>query len=834
MNHDNLRRLLFGVLTLILLLVVGGAMAQSDEAQLRFVHAIPGAAAVDIYTDGQLTISGLDFGQASNFVNVPAATHQITVTQTGATTPLWEQAVTPGAGSALTLVAATTNPLQFSVYEDNLDPLRLGQARLTAIHAIDGGPAVDLVLTDGRVVIPDLEFNQPAGTLDVPAFLYDLVLVPSGEGVDKALTDPITSALASGTSYTLLIYGTSNSPQALWLTAPTSAEADSGFVRLVNGVEAWPAVDVYLNDTLVAPSLEFGGDTAQYIALPAGDYNVSLHSAGTDEAIAGADVSVESGSRVTAVALGSGDTVNLQVFQDAVNSVNETESVFRIINGISDDATISLQLADGTVLVDNVAAGESSDAIVEPSTEGVKAVVTSGDTTSEFDLIDRLYGGVYYSALAVGGDNLQVMLLSPVSLAQGVASAPGATSIAAEPPQAATEEPTEVAQETSSEVVQSTSSEVVQAPTQQSEVVPAVATPALSAPAGPTARVILDPGANLQLREYPRSDARSLGLAPSGTVLLVNGRAGEPALPEGATPDPNATPFVDPATLLSEDEDLAPENTWLNVTFNTPDGGAIDAWINSLYIDLRDEDGQRMRLADLPTVPENQPGEARNTDITPPPVRQNRVTVRVFNLDTGVNLNIRRTQGTSGEVLERVGNGTVMDFLGISESNDWVFVSYAPPTGGTVTGWVNATYVELLYNDQPITLDEIEARNLLVITPDDERGEVRGEVEGVLLPTVDPLKDAIVAEVTIDPGANLHLRRTPDSNGESLALIPSATLLIVTGRTEQSDWLRVEFEGQEGWIASAYVRLTFNGTPFELANVPLVETAPQATATPAA
>jgi SH3-like domain-containing protein len=343
-------------------------------------------------------------------------------------------------------------------------------------------------------------------------------------------------------------------------------------------------------------------------------------------------------------------------------------------------------------------------------------------------------------------------------------------------------------------------------------------------PAGPTARIILDPGANLQLREYPSSQARSLGLAPSGTVLLVNGRAGAPTLPEGATPDPNATAFIDLATLVPEDSDLVPEETWLNVTYSTPDGGAIDAWVNSLYLDLRNPRGERMRLADLPTVPENQPGETRSTDITPPPIPEDRVVARVFNLDPGVNLNIRRTAATGGEVLERVQNGTLMEFLGLKESGDWVFVRYSPAGGGSVTGWVNAIYVELLFNDNLITLDELEARELLVITPDDERGEISGDIGALVQPTVNPLRDAVVAEVTIDPGANLHLRRTPDSNAESLALIPSSTLLLVTGRTGESNWLQVEFEDVQGWVSSAYVRLTFNGAPFELMNVPALTT----------
>src|SRR5690348_15192877 len=81
-------------------------MAQAGNAMLRFVHTIPGANAIDVYTDGQLTISGLSFGTASTYVNVPAGDHQLKVTATGSTNSLWEQSVNAADGSATTLVAA--------------------------------------------------------------------------------------------------------------------------------------------------------------------------------------------------------------------------------------------------------------------------------------------------------------------------------------------------------------------------------------------------------------------------------------------------------------------------------------------------------------------------------------------------------------------------------------------------------------------------------------------------------------------------------------------------------------------------------------------------------
>ncbi|MCS7071181.1 MAG: SH3 domain-containing protein, partial [Anaerolinea sp.] len=351
-------------------------------------------------------------------------------------------------------------------------------------------------------------------------------------------------------------------------------------------------------------------------------------------------------------------------------------------------------------------------------------------------------------------------------------------------------------------------------------------TPPLPAPTPrpilPSARVQLDPGANLQLRQYPSSSALSLGLAPSGAILNVLGRQGEPLPPIGATPDPLATPFVDPASLLQPNQDLDPAVTWLFVEYPTPDGGLIEAWINALYVAVSSPQGTRQRLADLPTIPANRPGEAVNTAIQPPAGRQDVVNVTIINLDPGVNLNIRRTIGVDGEALARVPVGTRTLFRGISANGQWVFIRYTGPDGAQVDGWISATYAQFELNGRVTTVEELVERNLLTVVPDDTRG---GTTSGPLVPavpTVNPLRDAVVAEVVLDPGANLHLRRRANRDSESLALIPAGTQVIVNGRNEIGDWLQVTFEGIDGWVSTQYVFVTRNGRRVDIQTLPVV------------
>ncbi|MFN8448868.1 MAG: hypothetical protein U0521_09815 [Anaerolineae bacterium] len=173
---------------------------------------------------------------------------------------------------------------------------------------------------------------------------------------------------------------------------------------------------------------------------------------------------------------------------------------------------------------------------------------------------------------------------------------------------------------------------------------------------------------------------RLLGLAPSGAVLNVNGRAGEPVPQVGttATPvPPDATPFVDPVTLLQEGEDLDPALTWLNVTYDTPDGGTITACERAVP-GVRDSQGRAQALRDLPTVPSNQAG--RRT--IPPSSRRRHARSSRWRLpptSIRVRVHLRRVPSVEGDPLALVPAGTQMELLGVNEDRDWVFVRYTAP-----------------------------------------------------------------------------------------------------------------------------------------------------------
>ena len=487
----------------------------------------------------------------------------------------------------------------------------------------------------------------------------------------------------------------------------------------------------------------------------------------------------------------------------------------------------------------DLAFGEAGEpASVAPSAQTIDFTLSIDGQSATLNIDEQqLYGGVYYNVIAVDGSTFSppTLIFAPTGLAQGAASAPGADSISvvmADTGDTSADASNSDAQ--TSEVVQPTAAppptEPPATPVPATEAPPAVA--AVETPEGPTARILLDADANLQLRECVGSQARSLGLAPSSLgrpdvqPLEVIGREGAPEEIEGlqCVYADASEEFVDPATLLAdEDEDLVPENTWLYVVYNPPEGGEVRAWVNALYLEVRDPDGDLTRLADIPVFPRNRVGEVAGSDMTPPPIPENVVSVRVVGLNQGVALKIRRTPVTTGEVLGDIFTGNAAEFVALGESGDWAFVRFFPADGGAIEGWVSTQYIVYEYRGDSIDLEEMEERELLDTVPEAEfcdgsilcgsRSANAPDASHAAAPSVRDTRNAYIAEVALDAGANLILRGCPDRNSTNVTLeglgldgIPSGTPVIIEGRNADGDWLYLQdFEGIQGWVSTQFV-----------------------------
>ena len=911
------------VFSVLLMAVAPAAAAQdADTALVRFVHGVMDAPAVDILVDGQLTAAQVSFTDYTDYIRLAGGDHTVAV-QAG------EQAVVEAAlsvvpGQALTvIVTGTAAAPEVLTFEDDLSPLVLGNTRVNAIHAAPGAGSVDVVLPDGSPVLQDLEYGNSSGGIDIPANVYPLAVVPTGAAIDQALVPPTDFALQAGILYRIAVVG---GPTAIVMQSPALPAEDSVLVRVIHAIDGAPAVDVFAGDTLLIPGLE-ARDVTRHVALPLGMYDLSVRTAGEENVAAIADISLDlsspdlAGQARTVAAVDRGDSLGLEVFADPIEMLDPGTARINVINAVPGaDLTVALNDTDSAVpqaatFTTELPAGTYSAAIAPAK----GAPVT----------LDAAFnGGMLYTLLVTGMADAPMIVPGLTALNPQPGSVAGTPAVVEPAP-----EPTVVPEVT----------EEAPAPTEVPAATEAPAPTAAPQAVAPTSGIIglvynLNPGANLQLREYPRADARSLGLVQVGTVLSVLGRAGEPDFVN--LPD------------LAPNQDLDPIDTWLSVEFTGADGSAITAWTVAQFVQVT-EDGQPVRLADLEPLRSDVAGSASGAAApaaTAAPVDAEFFSV-VYNLNPDATLNIRRTPDTLGEVLAAVPAGTVLEPSLILEDYSWVFVTFRPAEGGEVTGWVSSEYLQFVFRGNAYFItserfEELLQRSLIAIGEGTERGslsgvtgaaataspsnaqffglvynlnpdanlnlrrtpdtlaevlaqlppgtviepvsilddyswsfvifrpETGGEISGWVstefiqfvfrgqnyFPVPDKIEELLqrslisfeeptrrgeisadaaaagtdgpdlsafrnqyVGTTVIDPGSNLHLRRTPNAASESLALIPSGANFLVMGRTSDAEWLQVEYDNADGWVASAYVDLSMNGRRVLLEDVPPIQ-----------
>ncbi len=799
------QRVLFTLALLTIVILAGIApvataapLAQATQSALvRLVHGIPEAPAVDVLIDGQAAAAGLAFTQATDYLHLAAGDHPIVVQAGGATLVETTLTVTPGQALTIAVVGTASAP-EIQIFEDDLSPLVTGNVRLNAIHAAQGVGDVDVVLPDGSPVLQALTYGSSSGGIDIPANTYPLAVVPSGQPVDQALIRPADYALRAGNLYRFMVVG---GPTLILLEAPVLPAGDSVVVRVAHAIEGAPAVDVLANDVLLIPGLK-AGEMTHHIALPLGRYVFTVRTAGEQNvaAIASLDVDLMSadlaGQGRTIAVLDRGDSIGLEAYVDPVEELDPATARLNVINAVSSAAV------DGT-LADNAFNVPANTVFNTSAPAGAYALTLALEGGSALS-IDALYdGGTLYTVLIAGTAETPYVLYGSTALNRQPGSVAGFT------PQAVVEQPQPTAQPTEAAVAEA----VEPTPTPTVTVAEPVAPlPAAAAPTEGTIGLVynLNPGANLQLREYPRADARSLGLVAGGTVLRVLGRAGEPDYP--------ALPDVAPG------QDLNPQDTWLLVEFTTADGGSITAWASAQFVQVT-ENGKPVRLADLEPQPSDVPGTVAGAAAAAPtaaPVSAEFFAV-VYNLNPDARLNIRRTPDVVAEVLAAVPAGTVLEPTGILEDYSWVFVTYRPEGGGEITGWASAEYVQFMFRGRTYLptaerVAELIQRNLLTFVDPTLRGEVSADV----LPTATPAPSDLVffgLVYNLNPGANLNLRRTPDTRAEVLAQLPLGTVVEPSAILEDFSWTYVTFRPESGgtitgWVSTEYVQFFFRGRSY--------------------
>lgn len=807
-----------------------GLFYAQAPARARIIHVAAGLPALDIYINGELAQTNLRYREDSAIFDLPAGDAELSAYIAGTTSQLMLQTVSLETdASAIVLTANTQRPAY--IVNDDLRPLDFGMTRLTIVNALNDGSAIGIMTPEHDQLTSDnLGPGASLGALELPAGQIEFSALPLNAA--DAARSIFRAALPAGSSNILLIHGDAKDPQLRHSSAAADADGGSGRVRFIHAVQGAAPIDLKIDDQMIIPALAFAYPT-QHIAVPSGSRQLALSIGGT--VISSTSLDIGAGQMHTVVLMGSPASLKPYAYADSLRDLNETSALVNLVNAVPESSVKRLRLESGAIVAADVDFGaESGAARIVPGLQSMAMMLEIGDATGTVKVPPSdFYAGSYYNLIALPGSafTAPALLVAETSLMRRItaaapmietaaqdASAPRSVApeaqaegsderaLADEPPAAesAIEMDTQAKQESTVEL------EAVSAPEAESEVGPSLVL-------GPYAIVDLEPSARLQLRQYPSSNALSLGLLPGKSDLTVLGRRGLSQFFAGESADlpVDLSGYTDdPAAALYPAEDLQPADTWLFVMYQTEDRGALVGWVNAYYLQVFNQTGEAQRLASLPMVRQNRAGSTFNTEIRPPDLADH-VSAQVFGLNPDAMLNLRMSNSPDSEVMTQLAPNTPLSLVGFDEAAQWAFVDYDADTGEIMRGWVSAAYLQLLLNGEPVLISALRALDE-TIAPQIS-SQLRGSVRSAdpAGPTPIPLPEdkmtGIIGEVVLDPGAMLHLRRRPNIGAESLALIPAGATVAISGITENAEWIKTSYAERDGWIASRYVALMLRG-----------------------
>lgn len=202
------------------------------------------------------------------------------------------------------------------------------------------------------------------------------------------------------------------------------------------------------------------------------------------------------------------------------------------------------------------------------------------------------------------------------------------------------------------------------------------------------------------------------------------------------------------------------ESGWYKIDYNGKTG-----YVSKEYIQI---DGSTT----TPVTPVAPTPEAPTTPETPAITSK---TGKIINVNS--NLNVRSGAGTSSTIIGHLNNGSTVKITG--EEAGWYKIDF-----NGKTGYVSKEYVQ------------IDGSTTAPVTPDASNTNQE---------TVKTQKGKV-----INISSNLRVRTEPNTTSQVLGYLLNGDVIEITSKS--SDWYKVNFRGQVGYVSDAYIQIVDSST----------------------
>jgi hypothetical protein len=409
-----------------------------EDAYLQVVHLAPFAedASVTVTLNGADALTDFNYGDSTAYIPLPAGEYQVAVIPSGATEAAIEATVELMADTYYTALAVgdgDNQELTLILLEDDLTAPAEGTFHLRLGHLAPFASGDDLLadvrLQDGTPVLENVDFGDVTPYLPLPAGEYDLKITsPGGE---TTLIDPLPMNFAEGTIISAFASGEGVNQDLGVFALPAGEEGF--FLPLAQEFKLYMPLVMknftpfaYLQVVHLAPFAEDAsvtvtlngadaltdfayGDSTEYIALPAGEYDVAVIPTGTTDAAIEATVTLMANTYYTVIAVGDITNQELGFIVLVDDLTAPAEGTFHLRLGhlapfASGEAVLAdVRLQDGTPILENVDFGDVTTYLPLPAGEYDLKITTPGGEVTLIDPLPVSFAeGMIISAFASG------------------------------------------------------------------------------------------------------------------------------------------------------------------------------------------------------------------------------------------------------------------------------------------------------------------------------------------------------------------------------------------------------------------------------------------------